>query len=375
MRPIDQTRPRAGRDATRDRLVASVGLLIDRLTDGDRDDAARDALFAEVHAWQRAHVDVVARIAKASGASARDAAAVPTDVFRFARVAAHPPEDDVRVFLTSGTTSGARGAHHLRDLSLYDRAARAAARHALFPDVGRMRLVLLAPNEREAPDSSLSYMLSRFVDWFGAAESRYCWREGAPDVALLRDTLALAESEQMPVALLGTSLAFAHAEQALGERRFRLSRGSRVMHTGGFKGRASEVDPALLGARLAARYGIDERWIVQEYGMTELSSQMYERSIALAAGGRADAGSGPRAFWVPGWVRATVVDPETLAPVADGEIGLLRIDDLANVDTACAIQTSDLARASDGGVALVGRAAGAVPRGCSLAVEAARDRS
>jgi hypothetical protein len=157
------------------------------------------------------------------------------------------------------------------------------------------------------------------------------------------------------------------------------------MHTGGFKGRLRDVEPAALASDLALRYGIDAAWIVQEYGMTELSSQCYEPALRQAALARVpdrapatatdtvDTGRG--AFWVPGWMRATVVDPETLAPVAPGAVGLLRVDDLANLDTACAVQTSDLARAVEGGIVLLGRAPGATPRGCSLAVDAVRAAS
>jgi hypothetical protein len=65
------------------------------------------------------------------------------------------------------------------------------------------------------------------------------------------------------------------------------------------------------------------------------------------------------------------VDPERLSPVPEGEVGILRIDDLANLDTACAIQTSDLAQRVGDGIELLGRAPGAVPRGCSIAVDAA----
>lgn len=102
--------------------------------------------------------------------------------------------------------------------------------------------------------------------------------------------------------------------------------------------------------------------------MTELSSQLYETTLRDALLGRAE---GPRRLWWPGWVRASVVDPETLAPVPDGSEGLVRIDDLANVDTACAIQTADRARALHGGIVVLGRAGTATPRGCSLAVDAA----
>ncbi|HJL19690.1 MAG TPA: acyl-protein synthetase [Sandaracinaceae bacterium LLY-WYZ-13_1] len=342
------------REELRERVLA----LIDRLADGRRDDAARDRLLADLAHFQRTRVEVVRKLG---------GGAVPTDVFRHARVAGHPPDRDVRVFLTSGTTHGARGRHCLRDLSLYDRAARAAARYALFPDVERVRLVLLAPHPAEAPRSSLSYMLGRFEDWFGR-EASWVWVDGRLDATALTRALREAEAAGLPVALLGTSFAFVHAEDALGDARFALPAGSRLMQTGGFKGRSREVAADALRAALAARYGLDEAWIVAEYGMTELSSQMYENTLRAAVAG---APPPPRRLWVPGWVRATVVDPETLRPRRDGEVGILRIDDPANLDTACALQTSDLAIAHGAAIELLGRAPGATPRGCSLAVEEA----
>lgn len=344
----------------RSSLAARIAELIDRLADGSRDDAARDRLLDEVARYQRDRVEPYRRLWAVRG----DFPAVPTDVFRHVRVAVHPPEEDVRVFLTSGTTSGARGRHALSDLSLYDRAAHAAARHALFPDRERMPLVVLAPHPDEAPESSLSYMLGRFEAWFGET-TRWVWRGGALDVDALAG--ALDEAEAAPVALLGTSFAFVHAEDALGSRRWTLAPGSRVMQTGGFKGRSREVAPDTLRASIGARYGVSDALVVAEYGMTELSSQMYERSLRAALHGEPST----RALWVPGWVRATVVDPITLAPIEPGEIGVLRIDDLANLDSVCAIQTSDLAVLRHDGIELLGRAPGATPRGCSLAVEEA----
>jgi len=137
------------------------------------------------------------------------------------------------------------------------------------------------------------------------------------------------------------------------------------MQTGGFKGRSREIAPAEMRALLVDHFAVPPHRIVSEYGMTELSSQMYGRGILDGAA------SDPERLWVPGWVRATPVDPETLRPVPEGEIGLLRIDDLANLDSVCSIQTSDLARRDGEAIILLGRAPGALPRGCSLAIEEA----
>lgn len=95
--------------------------------------------------------------------------------------------------------------------------------------------------------------------------------------------------------------------------------------------------------------------------MSELSSQLYTRGIEL--------GRPTGLYRAPHWLRVRAVDPMTLQPLPAGETGLLRFDDLANTDSVAAIQTSDLGCVTPDGVALYGRAPGATPRGCSLAVE------
>ena len=329
---------------------------------GEVDPALRDALIEDLAAWQASRIPEYRRLQR-QGAWPP---ALPTDVFRFRRIAAHAKEEDVRVFSSSGTTSSERSVHAYCDLSLYDLAARAAARRMLFPDVGQIRLVMLAPHENEAPDSSLEYMLTRFAEWFGT-ECTWAWRHGELDLDLLTNVLSRAEASGGPIALLGTSFAFVHAEDGLGHRRFELALGSRVMQTGGYKGRSREVDSEVLLRAIGDRYGIAAPWIINEFGATELSSQLYETTLREAIDGPA----GPRRLWVPPWVRATPVDPDTLRPVEGNAVGILRIDDTANLDSVCCIQTADLAQRVDDGVVVLGRAPGATPRGCSLAADQA----
>jgi hypothetical protein len=335
---------------------------MEELADGGRNDEARDALLHALLEFQSQSIAAYGQLAqrmKAAEGPVGRWPAVPTDVFRHARMAVHDPKHDVRVFRTSGTTHELRGAHPFRDLSMYDRSAHHAAAHALFPQANKCHLIVLAPPESESPESSLSYMLARFSEWFETRETVWVMRRGKLDLGALEAALRAASG---PTALLGTSFAFVHAEDGLGDFRVTLPRGSRIMQTGGFKGRSREVTPQGMRRILKARYGVPEHRIVAEYGMTELSSQMYETTLTRP--------EEVRRLWVPGWVRATPVDPETLKPVGDGEVGILRIDDAANVDSLCAIQTSDLARKVEDGIEVLGRAAGATPRGCSIAVDA-----
>jgi hypothetical protein len=108
--------------------------------------------------------------------------------------------------------------------------------------------------------------------------------------------------------------------------------------------------------------GVPASNIICEYGMSELSSQAYLGSGVSDLG----AGKDSRAFRFPPWARAQVVSPETGREVADGEAGLIRVFDLANVFSVMAIQTEDLAVRRGDGFELIGRAKLAEPRGCSL---------
>lgn len=349
-------------------LLSRIIGFIERCSDGSRDDATRDVLLDELLHWQAGHVAAYSHFLTNERRRPLSLSfpALPTDAFRFARVAAHAPQQTIRVFRTSGTTGTARGQHSFADLSMYDRAAGSAGRYALFPDRPKLRLIILAPEESELSDSSLSYMLARFKSWFGNERSCYVWRRGQLQVNRLVAELVDAQQRGEAVGLLGTSFAFVHAEDAM-TNRFELPHGSRIMQTGGFKGRSRTIEPDAMLAMLSARYGIPETNIVQEYGMTELSSQCYETTLRAALLSESVA---PRRLWVPGWVRVRAIDPDTLSPLPQGHVGLLRIDDLANVGSVCAVQTSDLARIDAHGLTVLGRAPDAVARGCSLAVDA-----
>jgi hypothetical protein len=78
-------------------------------------------------------------------------------------------------------------------------------------------------------------------------------------------------------------------------------------------------------------------------------------------------------FQFPAWVRCQIVSPETGKEVKEGETGLIRVFDLANVYSVMAIQTEDLGIKRGTGFELVGRASFSEPRGCSLMAAAERD--
>jgi hypothetical protein len=130
-----------------------------------------------------------------------------------------------------------------------------------------------------------------------------------------------------------------------------------VFETGGYKGRSRVVSKDELYEMIQSRFGISENQIISEYGMSELSSQAYDSRKSADA---------PRTFQFPAWALAKVISPETGREVADGDTGLLRIYDLANVGFVLAVQTEDLVRRRGSRFEWIGRASQSEARGCSL---------
>lgn len=332
-----------------------------------------DALACDLARYQALQIPGFARLCAARAVdpvtltSAADIPAVPTDAFKVTRVATFDAADAAITFRTSGTTIGTRGEHQMRDLATYDAAAVAFGRRWLARDLeARVPVVVLGPAPAQGADSSLVHMCEAFVRAFGCAASPASTylidADGVLDLAMFDERVAIALASNQPVLILGTSFAFVHFVDALGKDTFHLPRGSRVMQTGGYKGRSREVPAEVLRADLARVFGLDVRSIVAEYGMTELSSQFYERTLFDAAA--------PLGLYAePPWARVVAVDPDTLEPVVEGALGIAKIIDLMNVDSAVAVLTQDQVRRAADGFELLGRAPGAPARGCSIAID------
>ena len=294
--------------------------------------------------------------------------ATPTSAFKDFPLTCFPVEQAVAEFHTSGTTRDTAGKHFLSTLELYHAAISPNFSAHLLPDFARLPMMILTPSPEEAPHSSLSHMMGAVMQEFGADDSAY-YVEGDQLVLekLVRD-LCEAQWAHQPVFLLGTAFAFVHLFDHCAKEKltFELAEGSRLMETGGFKGRSRELSKADLYALFERVLGIPTARIVNEYGMTELSTQFYDATLRV--GKRTD-GKG-----VPPWARVLVINPNTGKEAAENERGLIRIFDLANLWSMMCVQTEDLgiARQSDSGVVefeVVGRAAGAEVRGCSLNAE------
>ena len=296
---------------------------------------------------------------------------LPVTAFKRVDLACRPINEAVQIFHSSGTTrplpwgnkkeSQERrpSRHYLFDHEI----ARAAIlshfqRHVSLQE--KMRLYMLTPSPEETPHSSLSYMMEMIRLEYGRKESDYYIHQGR----LLGEKLCYDLSEATePVLLLGTSFSFVHFidfHQANGFP-IRLPQGSQLMDTGGFKGKSRAVSRHWLYAMIENRLGIPPECCINEYGMSEMTSQFYNRNEANTA------------YCAPPQTRWQILSPETLKPVNNGEIGLLAFYDLANIDSVLAVLTEDLGREVDGGFELIGRAQDADQKGCSLALDCLLD--
>ncbi|HLX69029.1 MAG TPA: long-chain fatty acid--CoA ligase [Verrucomicrobiae bacterium] len=293
---------------------------------------------------------------------------VPTSAFKEFDITCLPLEQRTAVFHSSGTTAQkpSRHFHNAESLSVYETSLLAWFRPQVQP---RGNLAILTPGPLQAPNSSLVHMFETIRRDFGAPDKSFLGKlDGTGgwtiDFKAAAQTLESACNHGERITVFGTAFSFVHLLDYLTEKelRFDLPPGSRIMETGGYKNRSRSLTKDELHSLMTGLLGVPSSDILCEYGMSELSSQAYN----VASSAQRTAAPCQRRFQFPPWARAQVVSPETGSEVNEGETGLLRIYDLANVFSALAIQTEDLAIRRSGGFELLGRAELAEPRGCSL---------
>jgi hypothetical protein len=345
--------------------------ILDAIGRWDLDEATFDRLARDLFAHQVRYNAPYAAFASACGydrdrrpGNWRQIPAVPSLAFKESAMATFPSAEAVVAFHTSGTTAATSGKHFFErsSLALYDAALLAAFdRFMLDGDPSlRLRYFLLVP-ARET--SSLGYMMRRVADERGDGCGRAYLDENGDrlDVEAFVTDLQRAHDQGVPSCIAGTAFAFVALIDALNGRKLRAAPGSRIMETGGFKGRSREIARDELYAMLSASLDIPFERVIAEYGMTELTSQYYDAPASRAAALRRKTG--------PPWLRALLVGSDG-AEVPAGEVGVLRHIDLANRGSVIAVETEDLALRCDGDeFILLGRDAQAPVRGCSLDAE------
>jgi hypothetical protein len=353
---------RAEADALDARITAAIAAYA-------LDDAAFDTLACDIFAHQFRWNAPYAAYARSLGIDDRHLPrsiaaipAVPAAAFKDAALSTVDPDAAALWFETSGTTQARSGKHYLETPALYEAALLAGFDRAVLDDGVPQRYAMLVPDPRERPHSSLGYMMATIARERGDGRDGWYLHGDRLDVQQLIADVAAAHSDGIAICIATTAFALVALLDELdnGNHTLRLPAGSRVMETGGFKGRTRIVSRDTLYARAAAAFAIDESAIAAEYGMTELSSQYYDSHATRSL---------PQRLKLPApWLRPVILDVEG-RPLPDGIIGAIRHIDCANRSSVIAIDTEDLGVITPGGLLLLGREEGAALRGCSLDAE------
>lgn len=245
------------------------------------------------------------------------------------------------VFTSSSTTGQQPARHLLREQAWYDTVATHCFRYA-FGEAEDYSHYALLPAYLERTGSSLVHMVQQFVQQGGGGFYLY-------DTERLLVDLAEAADRGKRCILWGVSFALLDLAESEGTR---MPPGLQVIETGGMKGRRRELVREELHDRL--RTGFSLQAIHSEYGMTEMLSQAY----ALAAG----------RYTAPPTMRVSPgSNTDPFARESFGAVCVLRIADLANIDTCAFIAVEDQGRVyEDGSFEVLGRLDHSEMRGCNL---------
>ncbi|MHA2610494.1 MAG: LuxE/PaaK family acyltransferase [bacterium JZ-2024 1] len=269
------------------------------------------------------------------------------------------------IFHSSGTTWGKahRSRVSLLFPDLYILSAKINAKRWLFPDVDTIPLCFLFPSWEERRDSSLAFMFWIMEKEFGSTgkTAYFVTRKGFHCENLLF-VLKRLEEQGEKVALLGpTSFHLYFLDYLKGKKeRMRLPPGSRIMDTGGSKGVPGEITRKEFYEKVHTFLGIPENYVVNEYGMCELSGFYFDNVLCHHISLQKVS---ERYKVVPPWMRVRVVDPENFTPAQQG---ILLHYDLSNLGTVVAIETEDIGEWKNEGFEILGRTDFSDVRGCSL---------
>jgi Acyl-protein synthetase, LuxE len=343
-----------------------------------------DALALELFALQFKHNSAYRKICEARKLTPRivehwtQIPAVPTAAFKELELTSLAPEERTAVFHSSGTTEQkpSRNFHNSESLAVYEASLWASFEQNILKNcelrIANCELVILTPPLEQVPHSSLVHMFeivrqkiggasvpASRAEFFGKLTADSAWTLDFDATIAALNGNSKSETRN-PKMILGTAFSFVHLLDFLAENnlRFQLPENSRVMETGGYKNRSRSLPKSELHALITERLGVPRENIICEYGMSELSSQAYDSEIQ----------NSERYFRFSPWTCVQIVSPETGREVGEGETGLVRIFDLANVFSVAAIQTEDLGIRRGDGFELIGRAQLVEPRGCSLMI-------
>ena len=267
---------------------------------------------------------------------------LPISFFKTHKVLTGNPECS-HIFESSGT-EGKTSIHHVANIEVYEQSFLNCF-ELFYGHPNQFAVIGLLPGYLEKPNSSLIYMMQKFIEMSNCSDSGFYLN----NYQKLHEVLKRREQTNQKTFLLGVSFALLDfAEQFPSPLQHTI-----IVETGGMKGRRKELVREELHAQL--KQNLEVGGIQSEYGMTELLSQAYAKD-----NGR---------FRCPPWMKVLVRNPNNPLDIQAYGTGCLNIIDLANKNSCAFIGTDDLGRVySDGTFEVIGRVDSSNVRGCNLMV-------
>jgi len=267
---------------------------------------------------------------------------LPIQFFKHHRIVTGTQQTE-HVFVSSGTTDATTSKHYVGDIKLYERSFITAFEH-FYGDTSQYCILALLPSYLERQGSSLVYMVNNLIYRSNNRESGFYLNQ----INELAQKLNKLSDEKQKILLIGVSFALLDLVET---HKFQLNN-TIIMETGGMKGRRKELTRLELHQILKQGFGVQN--IHSEYGMTELLSQAYS--------------TGDGIFKTPPWMKIYVrdlYDPFSYQPVLHN--GGVNVIDLANLNSCCFIETSDIGLLhKDCSFSVNGRFDNSDIRGCNL---------
>lgn len=282
---------------------------------------------------------------------------IPTRAFKESIIASFPLDETELSLLTSGTTDPHARGKIYRDgasLEIIKKCNYMLTKAFIFPDVERMRMLLLVPSPKVAPGMPMAYGLEQARTEFGTEESGYYISPRGMALAELTAALEEAQDGEEPVCLMGATSGFVYFFNHCRERgiRFRLPALSRVCDGGGYQGTFGECSREHYYALVEEFLGVPWHFCVNTLGMGESGTNYFDNVLRDYSRGR----PAKERYKVDlPWTRTVIVGVRTGKRLPKGELGLIRHYDLTNRATVLAIQTDNIGYETELGFEILGR--------------------
>ena len=298
--------------------------------------------------------------------------AVATNAFKEISLCTFPPDQAVKVFLSSGTTDPEKRSKvylNQTGLDMLDLSMEQSVEAFFYADPSeKFHVMLMTPSPDSLPhDAAILHVPRKIIENHHIGEPRFLITREGLDVNYIVERFRQAEDDGEPILILGATFGYMHFFDYCLEKKltFQLPEGSRIIDGAGYKGRSRELSKEDFFELANKITGIEPHLLLNNYGMNEIQAVFPDNMLYNHTRGIKE----PRYKMNTPWTRTMVVDPETLGPLPKGKQGLLQHYCLGNLVTVQALLTDDVGYEIGKGFEVVGRAKGSEARGCSIAVD------